>query len=406
MHPNPDLSKPACSPKLWHLDPSVVFLNHGAFGGCPIAVLERQNQWRMQMERQPVQFLGRDLEQHLDSARAALAQFVGAAVEDLVFVSNATAGANTVLRSLRFEPGDELLTTNHAYNATRNAFDFVAGQFGIKVVAAKLPFPFQTEADLVEPILAAVTSRTRLALIDHVTSPTGFILPIERIVRELSARGVDVLVDGAHAPGMIPLNVEKIGAAYYTGNCHKWLCAPKGAAFLHVRKDRQHQIRPLVISHGASSRRTDRSRFQIEFAWTGTGDSSACLSIPSAIEFIGAQLPGGWPDVMQRNRALALVARKILCDTLEVEPPCPEQFIGTLAAIPLPDAPENGLPRPPIFEYPLQDELRHRHSIEVPIMPWPGPPKRLLRIAAQLYNSLEQYELLARCLPASIKEER
>jgi isopenicillin-N epimerase len=244
-------------------------------------------------------------------------------------------------------------------------------------------------------VLQRVTPRTRLALLDHVTSQTGIILPVARLTAELNARGVETLVDGAHAPGMIPLKLAEIGAAYYTGNCHKWLCAPKGAAFLHVRRDRQDGIRPLTISHGANSRRTDRSRFLIEFAWQGTTDFSACLSVPEAIRFLGSLRPGGWPEVMARNHALALAARKILCARWGISEPCPGECIGSLAALPLPDAAPDEWPRLPFNEYPLQDALRVKHHIEVPIMAWPAPPARWLRISAQLYNSPPQYELLA-----------
>lgn len=390
----------------WALDPTVSFLNHGSFGACPLPVLEKQNQWRLRLERQPLQFLVRELEPELDLARTELARFVGADADNLVFVTNATAGVNTVLRSLDFQPGDELLTTNHSYNACRNVLNFVADSSGAHVVVADVPFPFKREDDLVLPILNAVTPKTRLALLDHVTSQTGIVFPLERLVRELQFRGVDVLVDGAHAPGMIPLNLNQLGATYYTGNCHKWLCAPKGAAFLHVRPDRQTAIRPLVISHGANSKRTDRSRFLIEFAWPGSWDPSACLSIPAALQFIGAQLPGGWPAVIARNHSLAVAGREALCNALQISAPCPPEFIGSLATLPLADSPADQPLHPPMFEYPLQDTLRLRHQIEVPIMPWPAPPHRMIRIAPQLYNSLPQYERLGKVLVEELKRER
>jgi len=393
-----NLRQPACDPQEWLLDPSVVFLNHGAFGACPRRVLDFQTEWRLRLERQPLQFLVRELEQALDAARTALAQFVGAPPDDLVFVPNTTTGVNTVLRSLLFGPGDELLVTNQEYNASRNALDFVAARSGAQVVVADIPFPLRNADEIIVPILAAVTPQTRLVLLDHVNSSTGLVMPVERIVSELSARGVDVLVDGAHAPGMVPLNLKQLGTAYYTGNCHKWLCAPKGAALLYVQPDRQKLIRPLAISHGANSQRTDRSRYLIEFGWTGTGDMSAYLSVPEVLRFMGSRLPGGWPEVMARNRALALAARKVLCTSLKIAEPCPEEFVGSLASLPIPDAPPDGWPRLPANEYPLQERLLVRHGIEVPIMSWPAPPKRLLRIAAQLYNSLPQYQLLAKCL--------
>jgi isopenicillin-N epimerase len=250
----------------------------------------------------------------------------------------------------------------------------------------------------VAPVLKCVTPKTKLALLDHVTSQTGVVQPIARLVKELNQRGVETLVDGAHAPGMVPLDLKKLGATYYTGNCHKWLCAPKGAAWLHVQRDQQPLIRPLTISHGANSARQDRSRFLIEFAWTGTGDPTAFLSVPDALRFMASALPGGWPQIMKHNRALTLAARKILCAALNVAEPCPEEFVGSLAAVPLPAAPANRLPRLPFNEYPLQDALREKHGIEIPVISWPAAPQRVLRLAAQLYNSLPQYELMTRAL--------
>jgi isopenicillin-N epimerase len=379
----------------WPLDPKVTYLNHGAFGSCPKSVLRFQRQIQRQLERNAMQFLVYDLEPAIDRAREALAAFLGAKSDDLVFVPNATAGANTVLRSLSWKPGDELLTTDHTYNACRNALNYVAERCGARVVIAKIPFPFRTESQLSDPILEAVTSRTRLVLLDHITSPTAIIFPVQKIVKALAARNVDTLIDGAHAPGMIPLNLEKLGAAYYTGNCHKWLCAPKGTAFLHVRRDRQKDIRPLTLSHGANSPRTDRSRFLIEFAWTGTGDPSAFLSVPEALRFMGSLLPGGWPAVMAQNHDLALQSRRLLCEAWNIEPPCPEKFLGSMAAIPLPDAADNQPPKSPLYVSALQELLREKHGIEVPIAPWPAAPKRLLRVSAQLYNSPTQYRHLA-----------
>ncbi len=388
----------AVDPVLWVLDPSVTFLNHGSFGSCPRAVLECQDGWRARLERQPVRFLVLELEELLDEARASLAQFVGSEANDLVFVPNATAGVNSVLRSLRFQPGDELLVTNQEYNACRNALDFVAANSAARVVEVPIPFPFHSADQIMGAVMESVTDRTRLALLDHVTSQTGAVMPIERLVRELSGRGIETLVDGAHAPGMVPLNVGQIGATYYTGNCHKWLCAPKGAAFLFVQRERQPQIRPLSISHGANSPRTDRSRFQIEFGWTGTHDPSAWLCVPTAITYLGSLLPGGWPEIMRRNRDLALAARRLLCDALQIEAPCPEEFIGSLASMPLPDSTDPAPPPSPLYMDALQDRFRLQYGIEVPIVPWPAYPQRLLRISAQLYNSLPQYDRLAGAL--------
>ncbi|HYC91994.1 MAG TPA: aminotransferase class V-fold PLP-dependent enzyme [Thermoanaerobaculia bacterium] len=372
----------------WTLDPGVTFLNHGSFGATPRVVLEKQNEYRAQMEREPVRFFVRELEPLLDHARRHLASFLEADPAGVAFVPNATAGVNAVLRSLDLDKFDELLVTTQEYNASRNALDYVAGINGAKVVVADIPFPIASPEAAIERVLEKVTDRTRLLLIDHVTSQTGLIFPIKPIVDELHKRGIDTLVDGAHAPGFLPLNLRELNAAYYTGNLHKWVCAPKGAAFLYVRENRRAGVRPAIISHGANSLRRDRSRYFLEFDWTGTFDPSPWLCIPDSLRFMASLLPGGWPMIVHRNNELALRARDLLCRTLGVEPPAPDSMLGAMAAVPLPDGDAE----------PLQDALLFEHGIEVPLMPWPAPPKRLLRISAQVYNVFEDYEKLAEAL--------
>jgi len=393
----------------WALDPSITFLNHGSFGACPLPVLDAQASWRRRMEAEPVGFLARELEGLLAVARAELAEFVGAGPDDLAFVRNATTGVNTVLRSLRFAPGDELLVTDHAYNASINALRHAAARDGARVVFARLPFPVRDTGEALEAVLAAVSPRTRLALIDHVTSPTALVLPVAQLVAELDRRGVDTLVDGAHGPGMLPVDLDALGAAYYTGNCHKWLCAPKGSAFLHVRHDRQAMVHPLAVSHGANSMRTDASRFRLEFDWTGTDDPTAWLSVAEAIHAVGGATAGGWPEVMRANRGLALEARDLLLDALGVEPAAPACMLGSMAAIRLPGTrgpAREGDRIAGIFE----DDLRSR-GFEVPVMAWPLPAlvasgdlpagtecDLFVRISAQRYNHLDQYARLAEAL--------
>jgi isopenicillin-N epimerase len=382
--------------RLWPLDPDVIFLNHGSYGACPRAILEAQGRLRDRLEAEPVRFLSRELEGLLDGAREALGGFLGADPDDLAFVPNATTGVNTVLRWLDLGPGDELLATDHTYNACRNALEAVAAHAGARVVVATLPFPVAAPEEVLEAVLSRVGPRTRLALVDHVTSPTGLVLPVERLVRELASRGVDTLVDGAHAPGMVPLNLEALGAAYYAGNCHKWLCAPKGSGFLHVRRDRQKGVRPLVISHGANSPRGDRSPFRLEFDWAGTVDPTAYLVVPEAIRYMGSLLPGGWPALMAHNRGTALAARDRLGAALGVAPPAPDSMIGSLAALRVPPgfgpAVRNG------ERDPLQTALFDRFGIELLVFTWPALASRILRVSAQLYNSAGDYERLAEAL--------
>ena len=361
-------------------------------------MLAAQGRLRERLEAEPVRFLSRELEGLLDGARASLGAFVGADPDDLAFVPNATTGVNTVLRSLELVPGDEILATDHTYNACRNALEAVAARSGARVAVATLPFPVSAPERVLEAVVPRIGARTRLALLDHVTSPTGLVLPIERLVQGLSSRGVDVLVDGAHAPGMLPVDLRALGAAYYTGNCHKWICAPKGSGFLHVRRDRQKGVRPLVISHGANSPRTDRSAFRLEFDWMGTADPTAYLTVPDAIRYMESLLPGGWPALMAHNRDTALAARDRLCAALDVPSPAPDSMIGSLAALPVPPgfgpAPMDG------ERDPLQTALFERFGIELPVFTWPALASRILRVSAQLYNSASDYERLAEALGA------
>jgi isopenicillin-N epimerase len=372
---------------LWSLDPAVAYLNHGSFGACPSSVLELQGSLRRELEREPVDFLARRLQGRLDGAREELAAFLGAEAADLAFVPNATTGVNAVLRSLEFQPGDELLTTSHVYPACHRALEFVAARWGAKVVVAELPFPLAHEDQVVEAVLAAVTPRTRLALLDHVTSLTALVLPLARLVRELEARGVDTLVDGAHGPGMVPLGLEQLGAAYYTGNAHKWLCAPKGAAFLHARRDRQGGLHPTVISHGY------RTGFQAEFDWTGTCDPSPWLCIPAALRVLGGLLPGGWAGLMAANHALALQGRDAVLRVLGTGAPAPDGMLGAMASVPLP-VPDPGSPADGLDMEALTTWFRER-GVETWLYPKPVP---VLRVCAQVYNRAEQYEGLAALL--------
>jgi isopenicillin-N epimerase len=386
----------------WQLDPTVTFLNHGSYGACPTPILEVQQALRDRMEAEPVRFLTGDLRGLLDAARLEVAAFLGADPEGLVFVPNATTGVNTVLRSLRFRPGDELVANDHEYNATINAMRAVAERDGAGVVIARIPFPITDPAEALEAILAVVTDRTRIVLASHVTSPTALILPITELSGELNRRGVDLLVDGAHAPGMVPIALDRLGAAYWTGNGHKWLCGPKGSAVLWVRADRRELIHPLVVSHGANETLIDRTRFRAEFDWTGTADPTPALALPAAIRWMAASAPdgGGWPAVMAANHRLALAARDRIAAALAAAPPAPDSMLGSMAALPIP-----GL-RDDAAAAELGHRLEMEDHIQVPIGGWPVPAARigdepeqvLLRISAQRYNEIPDYGRLADAL--------
>jgi isopenicillin-N epimerase len=388
---------PASLRSHWSLDPEIVFLNHGSFGACPNAVRAVQQAFRDQLEREPARFFTREAPPLLAAAREALGAFVGAPSDGIGLVANVSTAINAVLRSAKLPAGSEILITDHAYNATRNAVEYVARERGCDVVLAEIPFPIENEAIVLERILAAVTPRTRLAVIDHVTSQTALVFPVEALIRELDSRSVDVLVDGAHAPGMLDLDVGALAPAYYTGNCHKWMCAPKSLGFVWAREDKRAGVRPTVISHGANAPVPREQRFRLEFDWLGTTDPSAALSLPAAIETLAGLVPGGWPEVRRRNRVLVRAGRRRLLEVLGGEPPAPEAMLGSMATVPIPaDAPFPARQsRSALDRDPLHEALFRDHAIEVPVLSCPAHPGRMLRISAQLYNEPADYEALA-----------
>jgi len=365
----------------WLLDEDVIFLNHGSFGACPRSVLAAQHQWQERLEAEPVRFLVRELPEHLEAARAELSSFVGSRVEDLVFVQNATDGANAVLRSLlpTFKQGDELLTVSHAYRAVRQAMVYVAQLSGAKVVDAQVPFPINDPEEVVEAIARAITPKTAFAVIDHITSPTGVIFPIERIIALFKERGIPILVDGAHAPGMIDLDLESLGADYYVGNCHKWLFAPKGAALLWVDKKHQSKIHPTVISHFLGS------GYQKEFSWTGTLDPSAFLSVTAGIEFHKKLAAQGSREYTQQ---MLLDAQAEISAALGVPLAAPPAMLANLCTIPLPGNP-NATEESVLH---LHDVLFDEYGIQVPGMNANG--KLCVRASSQVYNDASDFSAL------------
>ena len=382
----------------WALDPAVVHLNHGSFGACPRKVLAVQSDLRDELEWQPGAFFGA-IDERLAVARQSLGAFVGADPEGLAFATNVTGALNSVLGSVDLGPGEEILITSHEYNATRNIALRTAERSGARCVVAQLPFLGLDEVRIVEGIMAAVTERTRVAIVDHVTSQTGLVFPIARIIRELEARGVDVVVDGAHAPGMLDLDIGALAPAWYTANCHKWICAPKSAGFLWARADKRASTRSAIVSHGAGVE-DGEARFRAEFDWPGTVDPTAALSVPAAIEFVDELFDGGWNEARARNHALCVVGRRVLCEALEIDPPCADALIGSMATLPLPDhaQPGDGEVKSALDGDPLRSRLLEEAGIEVPVLACDAHTGRLIRVSATLYNTIEDFEALAAAL--------
>lgn len=357
-------------------------------GACPAVVLERQSELRARIERQPAAFILRELGGLLDEARQALAALIAADPADLALVPNVTTALSSVLRSRSFAPDDEILTTDHAYLSCANLLDFVARGTGARVVTATVQVPVTDPGAVVEAVLARVTPRTRLAVLDHITSPTGIVFPIAALVERLAARGIDTVVDGAHAPGMLPLDVRAIGAAYYAGDCHKWLCSPRGSGFLHVRRDRQEGLHPAVISRGYGVANAGRPRLHLEFDWLGTADPTPLLCIPDAIRFLSGLLPGGLPELFARNHALVVEGARRMAEGSSLTRLAPDSMAGSMIAFQLPDAPE---PTPDGAAASLQRQFYDEHRLDVAVTPWPAAQSRVLRVSAQVYNSIDDF---------------
>lgn len=348
-------------------------------------------------------FFMQTLQPALDKSRAALAQFIGADPAALAYVPNATSGINAALRSIEtgLGPGDEILITDHAYNACRNVAEVAALRSGARLVEVPVPFPLASPDEFTAAVLDRVSGSTRAVMVDWVTSPTALVVDVGDLIDELEPE-VPVLVDAAHAPGMIPLDVSKLGASFVVGNCHKWMCGPKSAGFLVARDDYRESVVPATVSHGWNTEpQPGSSRFHNLFDWTGTDDPSAKLSVPAAIETMASLHDEGWLGVMAANRDLALRGREIICDTLRIDEPAPAGMIGSMATIPIPG------PRGPGMTGdldPITDRLRDEWDIEVPVFSWRDWPHRLLRISAQLYNRPEDYAKLAKALQVELGE--
>ena len=389
------------------LRPDVVFLNHGSFGARPRAVLEEYQRWQRELESQPVEFLGRRFNDLMRPAREGLADYVHCCADDLVFVPNATTGLNVVARSLPLEPGDEVLATDQEYGALDRTWRFVCGKRGARYINQPVPLPVESAEQVVDAVWAGVTPRTRVLFVSHITSPTALILPVTEMVRRAREAGLWTVVDGAHAPGQIPLDLEAIGADFYSGNCHKWLCSPPGSAFLYARREVQHLVEPLVVSWGWEPERTNllnldgaASRFVLENEWQGTRDPAAYLSVPAAIRFLAEH---DWPRVRAECHELLREARRRIVGAGLV--PAQGDHKGRPYEAICPDSPEwyaqmAAFPLPACDAAALQRRLWEEYRVEVPVIEWGG--RQLVRVSVQGYNTEQNVDALVAGLQAAL----
>lgn len=405
------LPAPSALAARWRLDKNLVFLNFGSYGGCPDEVLAAHDEYRARVERDPVRFFKVDLERLLDGVREKVGAFVGCRPENLAPIRNATMALATVFFSKGFRAGDEVVTNNHEYSSGTNELARLAERAGVRVVTAEVPFPIADPAEAAGAIIGAITSRTRLVVMSHVTSCTSLVMPVERVIAECHARGVDILIDGAHAPGQIELDIERLNPTYYVGSFHKWMCAPKGTGFLWVRADRRAGFRSAMLSSRAAKVREDRPLFLRDFDYMGTDDYTGMLCVPHAIEAMAKMVPGGWDEVRRRNRALALEARGAVCAMAGLRAGCPDSMVGSMVSLALPEADASLAGRATLYDDPLQDALVEKHGVQVPI--WrlgegtrENPGVRIIRLSAQLYNSIEQYRYLGEALVKELNGER
>jgi isopenicillin-N epimerase len=368
----------------WALDRTVAFLNHGSFGACPRPVLAAQAELRDQMERRPVEFLWRRLPGLITDARSVVAEFLHADPAGLAFVPNATTGVETVLASVDLDPGDEVLIADHAYPAIRNSAHRTCTVGGANLIVQHVPLPLPSDQDVAGLILSGVTRRTKLVILDHVTSPTAAVFPVRPIVEACRTRGVPILIDAAHVPGMLEVDLEALAPDFWTGNFHKWACAPKGAAVLFVSPKWRSRVHPLVTSHGYEG------SFHDQFDWTGTADPTPYLSIPAALDFMAAL---GWDRVRSHNHALAGRGRAVLGEALGTDPQVPEGAFGSMAIVALPDG--YGATREEALA--IQARLYDVDRIEVPVASWND--RGYVRLSAQAYNAPTEYDRLASALP-------
>jgi isopenicillin-N epimerase len=368
------------------LEPETVHLNHGAFGATPIPVLRAAAALREEAEHQPTRFLTVDLPEKLRAAADQLGAYVGAQGEDIVFQENATQAVNAVLRSLVLFPGDEVLTTSHTYGAVMRTLEFVCDRAEARLNTLHMPHPVPDPQTALETITDSITPRTRLVVVDHVTSPTATVLPVAEIAAECLDRGIPILVDGAHAPGMLDLNIEALGVTWYAGNCHKWLGAPRGCGFLWTAPQRQATLRPTTISHGFAN------GYLAAFDWPGTKDFTPYLTVPAALDF---RAQYGEERIRRYCHALAAEAGDRLAKVLDTRVGVAPQMAGFMTTVQLPS--RFGPAKPDTAER-VRKMLRDQHGIEVNVIPFDGAV--WLRLSFYLYNTRADADRLAEALRA------
>jgi isopenicillin-N epimerase len=369
------------------LDPSVVFLNHGSFGATPKSVFEAYQNWQLRLERQPVLFLGREFDGLLKDSRRVLGGYLNVDADDLVYIPNATHGVNIMAHSLQLKSGDEILTTDHEYGACDYTWDFICGKAGAKYIHQRIPLPVYSEEEIVDQLWQGVTSRTKVLYLSHITSPTALRMPVEQICQRAKMAGILTVIDAAHSPGQIPVDLQKLDADVVFGNCHKWMLSAKGSAFLYVRRDLQHLIDPLIVSWGFNStpETTTGSRFIDLLQWTGTKDPAAALTVPSAIQFMR---DNNWDEVRKESHELLQRGIGQICELVNMPPlyPLDSSFYCQMGIAPLPHS----------NLVVLKSRLYDEYKIEVPLIQWQD--KQFIRISVQGYNSQEDIDALVKAL--------
>lgn len=384
------ISEPARFP----IRPGITMLNNGSYGLTPAVVRDAQIELQRRLEEDPVRFFKADLEDYNDDTRRAIGAFTRTDPAHIALVPNGTFAVATVLNNLDLSPRDEILVTDHEYMATFNELAKVCRETGARVVVANIPFPEVSPEQVVDSIVSRMNDRTRIVLVSHITSASALVMPVKGIVTAAKERGILTFLDGAHTPGQIDLNIGELDPTWYAASCHKWLACPKGTGFIYASPNHHRGFKPMVLSCREHETRPERAAYLCDFDYTGTNDYTGNMVIPVAIEHMGAQLPGGWAALRQRNHDLVIRGAEHICSVLGTEQRVPESMIGTMVSIPIPGRCEPST----LLGEGLWDRLYLNHGIQVPVWDLPGICDRMVRVSAQLFNTIEDYERLAEAL--------